>query len=53
MNLQQIEEWVTRLTQLGQADSPMEISGYIMTPSELLRHARANDNIWNQIKDVI
>jgi len=51
MNLQQVIQWVSRLEPLGQADMPMEIGGVIMTPHQLLQHAKANDATWNQIKD--
>ena len=51
MNLQQVIAWVARLEPIGQADIPMDIAGLIMTPHELLRHAQANDNVWNNIKN--
>jgi hypothetical protein len=51
MNIQQVEAWISRLEPLGQADMPMEIGGIIMTPHQLLQHARINDDIWKKIKD--
>jgi hypothetical protein len=53
MNLQQITTWVAKLEPLGQADMPMDLGGYIMTPRQLLQHAQANDDIWNIIKDKV
>ena len=50
MNLQQVEQWVTSLEPLGQADLPFEIGGLVMTPRQLLQHARANDATWQQVR---
>jgi hypothetical protein len=51
MNLQQVETWVSHLESLSQADMPMEIGGIIMTPRQLLQHARSNDDTWQKVKD--
>jgi hypothetical protein len=48
-----ITGWVQTMERLGEADMPMHIAGYVMTPHELLNHARANDQIWNAIKNTM
>ncbi len=50
MDLAQVETWVRQLEPLGQADTPFDIKGVVMTPRGLLQHAQANDAIWQQVK---
>jgi hypothetical protein len=51
MNLVQVQEWVMKMEKLYEADMPMEIGGYIMTPYELLKHAENDDDIWKIIRE--
>lgn len=50
MDVAQVEQWVRSLEPLGQADTPFEIKGLVMTPRQLLQHAQANDAVWQQVK---
>ena len=38
---------------LGQANTPFAFGNITLTPSQLLAHARANDNIWQQVQQYI
>ena len=50
MNLAELEVWVANLKALGEADAPQAFGDFILTPNELLEHARKDDEIWNKIK---
>jgi hypothetical protein len=50
-NLQRVESWVATMQRLGEADIPTEIGGMIMTPNQLLQHARSNDAVWQQVQN--
>lgn len=51
MNIEQVTIWVNRLSNISQADIPMDIGGITLTPRELLNHAQANDAVWQKIKN--
>ena len=46
-----IVNWLNMMERLGEADTPIiTVAGVSYTPREIVRHALANDQIWQQIK---
>ena len=46
-----VRSWFEKMQRLGEADIPViSIAGQLLTPREVLRHAEANDRVWQMIK---
>lgn len=46
-----VEAWYRKMEQLGEADMPvLVISGQMLTPRDVIKHARAKDETWQIIQ---
>ena len=46
--LSELEAWVQLMKGLGEADTPQAFGDVILTPNELLEHARKDDDVWKK-----
>lgn len=52
-DLARVEQWYRAMEKLGQENSPFVFGGITLTPNQLLKHARANDDVWKKVQNYI
>lgn len=53
VTLSRVQVWYDKMVRMGEANLPIKFGIDILTPTQVLDHAKKNDDVWKRIQPYI